>query len=98
MPAYADSYISPSSSSSAREPVYLTLALGVEDVVEHGMEWEVLPAAEEVLDAVASLREERMDVDEMGWWEGGRTKEGEGGAGEEGVKVVIGELLHSCAV
>jgi len=88
---YASSYVIPSDQPRSRGPIHVTLALGQEEFIDEGMEWEeVIPNAQDVLDAVRSLRDgdglAEMQVDLP--WELGNGFAGSGN--EEGLMIVVG--------
>lgn len=93
MPAYADLIPQPARASSSNDPVLVTLTLGPHDVEEVLMQVEESPPpAEEVLDAVQSLRkrDELVEEEMMPWWES-ETSTGAGNS-REGTVVVLGEF------
>lgn len=86
MAPYAASYRPPGTQQhTTSEPVRLILGPGANsDVMEVLMEVEIIPHAEDVLEAVHQLRE--MDVDETPWWDSPEYE-----ARRENVVAILGE-------
>ena len=96
---YASDYVPPTDHPRSKGPIHVTLALGEGEFIDEGMEWEeLIPNAQDVLDAVRTLRDgdglADMQVDLP--WELGNGFAGSGS--EEGLMVVVGKYLLSCSV